>query len=164
MKSKRTPTNFEAFLPIIVMALMVLVGNIIMGIRLEFLLIIASIFSAVIAIRVGISWDEMMKAYTKKFSDAFPAILILIAIGGVVGTWMFSGTVPMMIYYGLKFLNPKFVVVTAFVVTALVSTFTGTSWGSAATSGVAFMGIAQSMGIPLPVVAGAIISGAFFGN
>ncbi|MGL4509117.1 MAG: Na+/H+ antiporter NhaC, partial [Cetobacterium sp.] len=122
MKSKRTPTNFEAFLPIIVMALMVLVGNIIMGIRLEFLLIIASIFSAIIAIRVGISWDEMMKAYTKKFSDAFPAILILIAIGGVVGTWMFSGTVPMMIYYGLKFLNPKFVVVTAFVVTALVST------------------------------------------
>ena len=164
MKSKRTPTNFEAFLPIIVMALMVLVGNIIMGIRLEFLLIIASIFSAIIAIRVGISWDEMMKAYTKKFSDAFPAILILIAIGGVVGTWMFSGTVPMMIYYGLKFLNPKFVVVTAFVVTALVSTFTGTSWGSAATSGVAFLGIAQSMGIPLPVVAGAIISGAFFGD
>ena len=77
---------------------------------------------------------------------------------------MYSGTVPMMIYYGIKFLHPKFVVVTAFIVTAIVSTFTGTSWGFAATSGVAFMGIAGAMGVPLPLVAGAIISGAFFGD
>lgn len=67
----------------------------------------------------------------------------------------------MMIYYGLKFLQPKFVVVTVFVVTAIVSTVTGTSWGSATTSGVAVIGIAISMGIPLPLVAGTIISGAF---
>ena len=86
------------------------------------------------------------------------------AIGGIVGTWMYSGTVPYIIYYGLKVLHPDYVLVTAFVVTAAVSTFTGTSWGSAATAGVAFMGIGISMGIPLPMVAGAVLSGAVFGD
>lgn len=164
MREKRKVTTFEAFLPIIFMALMVIIGNIILGIRIEFILLLASLVAGLVSIRAGYTWDELIEAYNKKFSKAFPAILILIAVGGIVGTWMYSGTVPMMIYYGLKFLHPKFVVVTAFVVTAIVSTFTGTSWGSAATSGVAFMGIATSMGIPLPLVAGAIISGAFFGD
>lgn len=164
MKEKRKVTTFEAFLPMICMALMVIVGNIIFGIRIEFILLLASLIAGLVSVRAGYTWDELIEAYNKKFAKAFPAILILIAVGGIVGTWMYSGTVPMMIYYGLKFLHPKFVVVTAFVVTAIVSTFTGTSWGSAATSGVAFMGIAISMGIPLPLVAGAIISGAFFGD
>ena len=164
MKEKRKVTTFEAFLPMICMALMVIVGNIIFGIRIEFILLLASLIAGLVSVRAGYTWDELIEAYSKKFAKAFPAILILIAVGGIVGTWMYSGTVPMMIYYGLKFLHPKFVVVTAFVVTAIVSTFTGTSWGSAATSGVAFMGIATSMGIPLPLVAGAIISGAFFGD
>lgn len=164
MKEKRKVTTFEAFLPMICMALMVIVGNIIFGIRIEFILLLASLIAGLVSVRAGYTWDELIEAYNKKFAKAFPAILILIAVGGIVGTWMYSGTVPMMIYYGLKFLHPKFVVVTAFVVTAIVSTFTGTSWGSAATSGVAFMGIATSMGIPLPLVAGAIISGAFFGD
>ena len=164
MKEKRKVTTFEAFLPMICTALMVIVGNIIFGIRIEFILLLASLIAGLVSVRAGYTWDELIEAYNKKFAKAFPAILILIAVGGIVGTWMYSGTVPMMIYYGLKFLHPKFVVVTAFVVTAIVSTFTGTSWGSAATSGVAFMGIATSMGIPLPLVAGAIISGAFFGD
>ncbi len=164
MTNKKQVTTGIAFLPLIFMALMVFVGNILFGIKLEFILLLASLVAALIALRAGYTWDELLDAYTKKFTKAFPAILILIAVGGIVGTWMYSGTVPMMIYYGIKFLHPKFVVVTAFIVTAIVSTFTGTSWGSAATSGVAFMGIAGAMGVPLPLVAGAIISGAFFGD
>ena len=160
---KKKVTTLVAFLPLIFMALMVFVG-IKLNIKLEFILLLASLVAGLIALSVGYTWDELLEAYTKKFTKAFPAILILIAVGGIVGTWMYSGTVPMMIYYGIKFLHPKFVVVTAFIVTAIVSTFTGTSWGSAATSGVAFMGIAGAMGVPLPLVAGAIISGAFFGD
>lgn len=163
MKKDRLTTPL-AFLPIIVMALLVFVGNMTMGIDLKFLLLVATIVSGFVASYVGISLDEMLEAYAEKVKKAFPAILILIAIGGIVGTWMFSGTVPMMIYYGLKLLNPNFVLVTAFIVTALVSTFTGTSWGSAATSGVAFMGIAQSMGLSLPMTAGAVLSGAVLGD
>ncbi len=164
MKEKKPVTTFMAFLPIIFMAFMVYFGNILFGIKLEFILLLASLVAALVGLKCGYTWEELLDAYTKKFAKAFPAILILVAVGGVVGTWMYSGTVPMMIYYGIKLLHPKFVVVTAFVVTAIVSTFTGTSWGSAATSGVAFMGIAGSMGIPLPLVAGAVISGAFFGD
>lgn len=163
LKNEKLTTPL-AFAPIIMMALLVFVGNMTMGIDLKFLLLVATIFSGFIASYVGISLDEMLEAYAEKVKKAFPAILILIAIGGIVGTWMFSGTVPMMIYYGLKLLNPNFVIVTAFIVTALVSTFTGTSWGSAATSGVAFMGIAQSMGLSLPMTAGAVLSGAVFGD
>lgn len=161
---KRKVTTGIAFLPIIFMVCMVIIGNIIFNVKLEFILLLASLVTGLIALKLGYTWDDLLEAYTQKFTKAFPAILILIAVGGIVGTWMYSGTVPMMIYYGIKFLHPKFVVVTAFIVTAIVSTFTGTSWGSAATAGVAFMGIGGSMGIPLPLVAGAIISGAFFGD
>lgn len=163
MKKERLTTQL-AFAPIIIMALLVFVGNMTMGIDLKFLLLVATIVTGIIASYVGVTLDEMLEAYAEKVKKAFPAILILIAIGGIVGTWMFSGTVPMMIYYGLKLLNPNFVLVTAFLVTAAVSTFTGTSWGSAATSGVAFMGIAQSMGLSLPMTAGAVLSGAVFGD
>ncbi len=77
---------------------------------------------------------------------------------------MYSGTVPYLIYYGLKLIHPDYLPVTAFLVTAIVSTFTGTSWGSAATSGVAFMGIGISMGVPAELIAGAVLSGAVFGD
>lgn len=161
---KRKPTSFEAFLPLLLMMIFVIVGGVILELQFEIVLLAAAVSSALLAKRVGVTFDEMMTAYTNKIAKAFPALLILVAIGAIVGTWMFSGTVPMLIFYGLKWLNPKFVVVTAFIVTALVSMFTGTSWGSAATSGVAFIGIAQSLGVPLPIVAGAVISGAFFGD
>jgi NhaC family Na+:H+ antiporter len=161
---KRKISTGLAFLPLVSMAILVGVGNIKMGIPLEFLLLLATIIAGLVAYKVGYSYEEMFEAYALKIKKAFPAILILVAIGGVVGTWMFSGTVPMMIYYGLKFLNPQYVMIRAFLVTALISTFTGTSWGSAATSGVAFMGIAQSMGLPLAPVAGAVLGGAVFGD
>lgn len=72
-----------------------------------------------------------------------PAILILVCVGAMVGTWMASGTIPMMIYYGVQIVNPKFMLVTAFLIEAVVSVVTGTSWGSVATMGVALMGIGK---------------------
>ena len=93
-----------------------------------------------------------------------PAIFILIIVGFMIGSWMIGGTIPMMVYYGLKLISPKYLVVTSFLVTAFVSVCTGTSWGSAGTIGVALMGVAAGMGAPLPIVAGAIVSGAYFGD
>ncbi len=92
------------------------------------------------------------------------ATLILITVGALIGTWMFSGTIPMMIFYGIELINPNYLFVTAFLVTALISTFTGTSWGSAGTVGVAIMGIAMVQGVSLPITAGAVVAGAFFGD
>jgi len=85
-------------------------------------------------------------------------------VGALIGTWMAGGTIPMLIYYGLKIINPKFLALIALVVTAIVSLCTGTSWGSAGTIGVAFMGVAVGMGANLPMVAGAVVAGAYFGD
>ncbi|WP_337678464.1 Na+/H+ antiporter NhaC [Bacillus mycoides] len=100
----------------------------------------------------------------EKIAKSMSATLILITVGALIGTWMFSGTIPMMIFYGIELINPNYLFVTAFLVTALISTFTGTSWGSAGTVGVAIMGIAMVQGVSLPITAGAVVAGAFFGD
>jgi NhaC family Na+:H+ antiporter len=163
-KTKRNISTLEALLPIILIVVAIFIGNLIFKLQFETLLILVVIITGFIAVKNGITFDELLDAYGSKVKRAFPVILLIISIGAVVGTWMFSGTVPMLIYYGLKFIDPKFAVASGFIITSLVSLFTGTSWGAAATSGVAFMGIAQSLGIPAPMMAGAIISGAFFGD
>jgi NhaC family Na+:H+ antiporter len=153
-----------AFLPLIVMAALVGVMNLWMGIDLKFVLVLSSIVAGIVAVATGTTLKVLFDDFAENVKKAFPAILILIAIGGIVGTWMYSGTVPYLIYYGLQFIHPNFLLVSAFVVTAIVSTFTGTSWGSAATAGVAFMGIGYSFDLPLEMVAGAVLSGAVLGD
>lgn len=92
------------------------------------------------------------------------AILILLAVGVLVGTWMASGTVPVMIYYGMKVLTPGLFLPVVCILCTLMSTMAGTSWGTLATVGVACMGVAQGLGVPLPAAAGAVCTGAFFGD
>ena len=161
---QRRPTLLEAFLPIIVMLLLLAIGYGVYGLSPEPLLILASIFAGVIALRVGVNWNEMMLGIREKLDMAMPAILVLISIGILIGSWMISGTIPMMIYYGLELINPQFIVLIAFIVSAIISIVTGTSWGSAGTVGVALMGIATGLGASLPATAGAIVSGAYFGD
>ena len=106
----------------------------------------------------------MLEEISQKIAKGMPAILILITVGAMVGTWMAAGTIPLMIYYGVQIVNPKFLLVTAFLITAVVSVVTGTSWGSVATMGVALMGIASTLGVSLPATAGAVIAGSYFGD
>jgi Na+:H+ antiporter, NhaC family len=91
-------------------------------------------------------------------------VLILIAIGALIGTWMLSGTIPLLVYAGLRLVNPDYLPLTAFFATAAMSSFTGTSWGSASTLGVAMVSTAAALGAPLPLTAGAVVSGAYFGD
>ncbi len=162
--SPKQVSLFLALIPIVFMIASVVIGHLMLGVDLRFILLLSAIVSGLMAWLSGVKVEAMFEVYGSNIKRAFPVILILMAIGGIVGTWMFSGTVPFLIYYGLKLLHPDFVLVSAFLVTAVVSTFTGTSWGSAATAGVAFIGIGASMGIPLPMVAGAALSGAVFGD
>ncbi|GAA0485722.1 hypothetical protein GCM10008986_08800 [Salinibacillus aidingensis] len=161
---KREPNIFEAFSPIVVMLILLAVGYGVYGFNPEPLLILSSVYAGMIALRLGLSWDEMMEGIQEKIKQAMPAILILISIGILIGTWMISGTIPMMIYYGLQVIDPTFIVLIAFVVSAIISIVTGTSWGSAGTVGVALMGIATGLGANLPATAGAIVAGAYFGD
>lgn len=161
---KKQPNLFEAFSPIAVMLLLLAIGFGVFGLDPEPLLILASVYAGCIAYKLGYGWSDMMEGIQEKISQAMPAILILISIGILIGTWMIAGTIPMMIYYGLELINPTFIVLIAFVVSAIISIFTGTSWGSAGTVGVALMGIATGLGASLPATAGAVVAGAYFGD
>jgi len=156
--------GFWLLFPLIFIIVGVLVGTSKFGIPIEFLLIIGTAISCVIAYFMGFKWKEMEEAFVQKIANTWLGVLILILIGAIVGTWIFSGAVPMLIYYGIKWIDPSFIPVTAFMVTALVAIFTGTSWGAAATAGVAFIGVGEATGIPLSLMAGAVISGAYVGD
>ena len=116
------------------------------------------------AIRQGSSWDDIQRSTGEKLAAVLPVILILLAIGMLIGTWVTSGTIPTLIAAGIRLLSPRFFVLSAFLVTAVMSLCTGTSWGSAGTLGVALMGAASAIGAPLPATAGAVISGAYLGD
>lgn len=161
---KKKPSFIEAVIPILSMVLLLGIGYGVYGLRAEILMLISAGIAGIIAARLGYTWEDMMNSIVGKLSKTMPAILILIIVGVLIGSWMIGGTIPMMVYYGLKIINPKFIVITSFFVTSFVSICTGTSWGSAGTIGVALMGVASRMGIPLPIVAGAIVSGAYFGD
>ena len=161
---KRKPTFIESISCFIVLAALIGIGFGIYEIPIQPLLLITVLYSALIALRVGVSWEEMEENIIKNLKTAMPAIFIIFVVGIIIGTWIYSGTVPMLIYYGLKLIHPSYFLVMAFVIVAIVSVATGTAWGSTATAGVALMGIATELNIPLGIAAGAIISGAIFGD
>lgn len=164
VKGKKQASLGVAIIPILFMVTLLAVGKGVFKFRVEPLLLISAMVASFITWRLGYSWKEMESSIVTKIAKALPAILILWSVGLLIGSWMFSGTVPMIIYYGVQIVNPKFLIVSAFFITALVSTVTGTSWGSAGTIGVAIMGIAGGLGVSLPATAGAVVSGAYFGD
>lgn len=163
-KEKIRPSFKIAITPIIFMIVALVVGVGIMKLRTEPVLILVAFLTGFLAWRLGYTWKEMQKGIVEKISMSMPAILILWSVGVLIGSWMYSGAIPMIIYYGVEIVNPKFLLVTAFIITAIFSTVTGTSWGSAGTIGVAIMGIAQGLGVSLPATAGAVVAGAYFGD
>jgi len=163
-KLMKKPTFAQAITPIIFMMVSLVIGVGYMKLKAEPILILVAFLSGIIAMSLGYSWDDMQKGIIEKISMSMPAILILWSVGALIGSWMFSGVIPMIIYYGVEIINPKFLLVTAFLITAVFSTITGTSWGSAGTIGVAIMGIAGGLGVSLPATAGAVVAGAYFGD
>lgn len=128
----------------------------------------ALILSAFVAMWVarskGVTWEKISDKITDTIGAAVPAILILLVIGALSGTWLLSGVIPSMIYYGLSIISPKFFLLTAVIVCAIVSLVTGSSWSTIATVGVALIGIGNTLGFSPSISAGAIISGAYFGD
>ena len=130
---------------------------------LVFVMFLAATVAGLIAVRYGHSWTDIQRSTGEKLATVLPVILILLSIGMLIGTWMFSGTIPMLVYYGIKLVNPQFMIITAFLVTGAMS-LTGSSWASAGTIGVALMGVAAAIDAPLAATAGAVVSGAYFGD
>ncbi|PTF28313.1 Na+/H+ antiporter NhaC [Staphylococcus cohnii] len=161
---KRQPTFLESISTIIMMIIIVITGFVVFDIPIQALLILSSAYAAIIARRVGLKWKDLEEGITNRLATAMPAIYIILSVGIIVGTWMYSGTVPALIYYGLEFLNPNLFLVSAFIICAITSVATGTAWGSASTAGIALMAISAQLNIPAGMAAGAIIAGAVFGD
>lgn len=130
----------------------------------QFALLFVGFAAAIIGFKNDVSLKEMLEAVYKNIKTTSGAILILLFVGSLAGTWLISGVIPTMIYYGLQLINPKVFLATAVVISAIVSVVTGTSWGTTATIGIAFIGIGKGLGVNESMVAGAVISGAYFGD
>jgi NhaC family Na+:H+ antiporter len=119
---------------------------------------------SVFGIFIGRTWGEIERSAMNGISRISQTIIIMILIGMIIGVWISSGSIQTMLYYGLNMINPKFFVPITFLICIITSTMTGTSWGTAGTMGIALIGVAQGLGVPIPLVAGAIISGALVGD
>ncbi len=165
---KREANLFEALIPILFLIVLLTLNVILFEDTLsgpnQIALILAAALAGLIAKRLGHRWETVRTKVVTTIGSAMPSILILLLIGSLAGTWMISGVVPAMIYYGLNLVNPKLFLVTAVLVGSIVSVATGSSWSTIATIGVALLGIGKALGMSEGVVAGAIISGAYFGD
>lgn len=130
----------------------------------QIILIISGSLAAGLGMLRGVSFQTITDHISKNIGDTTKAILIILLIGALAGTWMISGIVPAMIYYGLQVLSAKYFLAASLLICALVSLATGSSWGTTATVGIALIGTGQTMGINEAMVAGAVISGAYFGD
>ena len=164
VRTPRPPKIWEALLSFGVLVAIMAVGISVFGVDPHIPMIIGTAFAACVALWLGYKWDYIEKAMFDGIHQALQAIIILAVIGVLIGVWLVSGVVPTMIYYGLKIISPSFFLVATLLACSITSLATGTSWGTAGTIGLALMGVAAGLGIPLPMAAGAVISGAYFGD
>lgn len=127
-------------------------------------LVLGVALTSMIGVSLNYTWKDLEKGLFQVVSVALPSVAILLMVGCIIGLWIASGTVPTIIYFGLKVLSPQLFLAAAMVLCAVVSVSLGTSWGTTATIGLALMGIGEGFGVPMYWTAGAVVSGAFFGD
>lgn len=160
----KTPSLGLSLVPVISMIVLLFVGIKVFGADPHIPLILAAAITAIIGYSIGVPWKKLQNSIVHSISIAMPAVLILVAIGILIGTWVASGVVPLLIVYGLKILSPGIFLIATCLICSVVSFATGSSWSTAGTVGVALIAVGQGLQLPLPMVAGAIVSGAYFGD
>jgi len=169
MTIKKQPTLLMALFPIAILISFLAINVIVFDTVAtegpnQIALLLSAAIAGIISWRLNNTWEEIEFNMVKSISSAMGAMIILLVIGALSGTWLLSGIVPAMIYYGLKILNPTIFLFAATMVCAIVSLATGSSWSTVATVGIALLGIGKALNINEGVIAGAIISGAYFGD
>lgn len=155
---------WQALLMLVVGIAIIFIGLMVMKLNNRIVLAFDGVVMGTMACCFGIKYSDIQSGIRDTVASMVVAILILLAVGVLVAVWMAAGTVPVMIYYGMKVLTPGLFLPIVCILCTLMSTMAGTSWGTLATVGVACMGVAQGIGVPLPAAAGAICVGAFFGD
>ena len=164
-----SPSLILAFIPIIALIFLLginvwLFGDDTLSGSNQLTLLFSAAIAAIIGYFINVSWKKMLDGAIASISSAMGALIILLLIGSLAGTWMLSGIVPAMIYYGLDILSPSIFLFACCLVCAIVSLATGSSWSTIATIGIAMLGIGTALGISEGLIGGAIISGAYFGD
>ncbi|MDE0764206.1 MAG: Na+/H+ antiporter NhaC [Porticoccaceae bacterium] len=160
---------FQALLPVgflvVFLATNVFIyGDDALGGAHQFVLLMSAAIAGIIGSRLELSYQSMLDAVAHNIQSITTALLILLFVGSLAGTWLLSGIIPAMIYYGLQIIHPNIFLPACVILCALVSVMTGSSWSTTATVGIALIGIGKVLGIPVGMVAGAVISGAYFGD
>ena len=166
---KKKPTLIIALIPVIFLIILLSINVWIFGDDTtsgsnQLSLLFAASITAILGSFYNIKFKEMLNGAVESISSAMGALIVLLLIGSLAGTWMMSGIVPSMIYYGLKILNPTIFLFAACIICSIVSLVTGSSWSTIATIGIAMLGIGSALGIHQGLIGGAIISGAYFGD
>jgi NhaC family Na+:H+ antiporter len=167
--TKPTITLWGALLPVFILVLLLsfnvtVYGDDALGGSNQFILLIGAAVAAIVGFRNKVTYDQMIEAIGSNLKSTTGAILILLFVGALAGTWLLSGIIPAMIYYGLQILHPSIFLPACIVICAIISIATGSSWTTSATVGIALIGIGRALEIPVGMVAGAVISGAYFGD
>ena len=165
----RDPSFFESIFPIIFLVILLSINVSIfkddaLSGSIQIVLILSSAVASLVAMRLGFKWKDIQKGIVKSIDSSLPSILILFLVGSLAGSWMLSGIVPAMIYYGIQILNPKIFLFAACIISIIVSMATGSSWTTTATIGIALIGIGKALNISEGLIAGSILSGAYFGD
>ncbi|MDA7558166.1 Na+/H+ antiporter NhaC [Flavobacteriaceae bacterium] len=130
----------------------------------QFILLMGAAIAAIVGFLNKVSYKQMLDEVAENVKSTTGALLILLMVGALAGTWMVSGIIPTMIYYGLQILNPKIFLAACVVICAIISIATGSSWTTSATVGIALVGIGETLGVSIGMTAGAVLSGAYFGD
>jgi NhaC family Na+:H+ antiporter len=167
--STKTPTIADALVPTISLVLMLALSVYLFGSDSssgpnQIVLTMGAAIAAIVSIRNGHKWADIQKAIVAGIGTAMGAIMILLSVGALIGTWLMAGTVPSLIYYGLELLSPQVFYAATCLICAIASLATGSSWTVAGTLGVALIGVAMGLGLSPAIAGGAIISGAYFGD
>lgn len=165
----RQPSLLDALIPLLFMISLLALSIVLFGIDaslgpLQVALFMSAVVAAVVAHKNGHSWQSLGEEIVKGISLAMSAIMILLMVGALIGVWNMSGTIATVIYLGIKYINPAWFYLAAALLTGLIGLVTGSSWTTAATIGVAFIGMSKAIGASPAITAGAVISGAYFGD
>lgn len=163
-KQPRKAYLYEAVASFVILIAVMAVGIIKYEVDPHMPMLIGVIGAALVATKIGYKWPVVRQFMYDGIGQALQAVIILMIIGVLIGVWVISGVVPSMIYYGLLILSPSFFLVACVLICSITSLATGTSWGTMGTMGIALMGISIGLNIPPEITAGAIISGAYFGD
>lgn len=163
-ETQKKPTLYVALIPIIFMVIALIIGIGIYETDPHIPLFLSAIVASITALSLGYSWNTLEKGIIKGVSLSLQAILILLVIGIIIGTWIAGGIVPTMIYYGMEILSPTYFLFAACLISCIVALASGNAWTAAGTIGIALMGVSEGLGVNPAMAAGAVISGVYFGD